>query len=118
RSCSMPSASGGVELRIAVVCEGTPIAAWQARCLSALLGVAGVDLAAVVVVPTRPSPDHGQRGVLWSTFWSSRVVRRSRALRCEDVDDLLADVQRFDIDDDALAEALAPLDLDVVMQLS
>jgi hypothetical protein len=105
-------------LRVAVVCEGTLVAAWHERCLRALLGVVGVEVVAVIDAPALLRRDGGHGWSLWSTYWSRRVVRRSRALREVDVGDLLSDATHVRADDASLIAELAALDLDVVMDLS
>jgi hypothetical protein len=116
-------------LRIAVIWDGSALAQWQSACLEALAAAPGVDLVALIAVPTRKTADRSgarARGAeLWRVFDSRYVSWRSKARTRVGVRNELCNI-RVDLrplQRDAgatglVSRAVADLELDVALDFS
>ncbi len=93
-------------LRFGIMCDGTELHAWQARCVDELLATAGVE-PALLIINRRPdtSPSAGLlrkatnflrgRSSLWSAVWKYWLSRRSLALAPVDMSGALSAVPKI-----------------------
>jgi hypothetical protein len=91
----------GRPIRFGIMCRGTTFAAWEAACIRALLGVAGVS-AALLIVDDRPPPVASRRSrlknlfdlktLLWRLYQRLVLNPRSRSTRPVDLSAELAGV--------------------------
>jgi hypothetical protein len=77
-------------LRFGLLCNGTILPAWQARCLEKLLATEDLELA-LLILDERPGDRKGRGKLLWALYSRMFVMRRSLSLRLVDMSAAVTD---------------------------